>query len=265
MTDSTETPAIDAFVAALRDPSTEHADAARTRVATDAQVMGPFGGGSGIAAFDALLEHPLVSRLVANAEWSAPVRDGDVVTVTAAAPPAAGVGGFRFGLHLDDQGRIDRIEQDLLPAAPSEPAPIALSDAHATLLAEALANGTPMIVAYVDADRAPHLSFRATVQVVGPDRLGMWIRDPQGGLVRALATNPHLSCFYTDRAKGVTLQFSGRAAVDPDAAMRDRIYDGSPEPERNMDWRKRGVAVVVELDHVEGRDGSGRVLMARAR
>jgi hypothetical protein len=138
-----------------------------------------------------------------------------------------------------------------------------LTDAHAELLSGALANGTPMIVAYVDADGRPHLSFRATVQVFGPDRLGMWIRDPAGGLARALATNPHLSCFYSDRAKGVTLQFSGRGHIDDTDAVRNAVYDGSPEAERNMDWRKRGVAVVVDLDQVDGRDSAGRVEMAR--
>ena len=34
--------------------------------------------------------------------------------------------------------------------------------------------------------------------------------------------------------------------------MRDRTYDESPRAERDMDWRKEGVAVVVDLDRVEG-------------
>ena len=55
-----------------------------------------------------------------------------------------------------------------------------------------------MIVAYVDADGVPHVSPRGTVQVWSPDQLAMWIRDPNGGLLRAIASNPHLSCFYRD-------------------------------------------------------------------
>jgi hypothetical protein len=42
------------------------------------------------------------------------------------------------------------------------------------------------------------------------------------------------------------------------------VYDGSPTLEQNMDWRKRGNAVVVDLDRVEGRDAAGPVFMARA-
>jgi hypothetical protein len=61
----------------------------------------------------------------------------------------------------------------------------------------------------------------------------------------------------------VTLQFLGRGRVEADEAIRNRTYDESPRVERDMDWRRRGVAVVIELDRVEGRDANGRVLMAR--
>jgi hypothetical protein len=256
-------PAVDAVAAALRDPSPETRAAAHAALADHARVFGPFGQGFGVAAFDALLDHPRVGRLLAGAQWSEAAPDGEIVVLTAAAPPGAGIGGFRFGFHVDGHDQVDRIEQDLLPAPPSAPGPIALTDAHVELLAGALANGTPMIVAYVDAGGRPHLSLRATVQVIGVDRLAMWIRDPAGGLARGIATNPQLSCFYTDRPNGVTLEFTGRGHVDDTDAVRDQVYDTSPEAERNMDWRKRGVAVVMDLDRVEGRDTTGRVLMAR--
>jgi len=119
-------------------------------------------------------------------------------------------------------------------------------------------------VGYVDAGGRPQLSYRATVQVLDPGRLSMWVREPEGGLVRALATNPNLACFYSDRAAGITLQFYGRAHVESDDAIRAQTYDRSAKPERDMDWRRRGVAVVIDVDRVEGRDSGGRVLMAEA-
>jgi hypothetical protein len=252
-----------AFTAAVRQPSPETRASAHAQLDRDVEVRGPFGQGAGVGAFDAMLEHPVVARLLGGADWADPALDGDVIVLTATAPPAAAVGGMRFGLHLDAEQKIDRIEQDLLPAPPLDPQPIALTDAQVALLTEALTNGTPMIVSYVDATGAPRLSYRATVQALGTDRLGMWIRDPNGGLVRALATNPHLACFYSDRAAGVTLQFSGRGHVDDDEGVRDAVYDGSPRAERDIDWRKAGVVVVVDLDRVEGRDAGGRVLMVR--
>ncbi len=260
----TSSTVVDAFVGALREPSAESREALHAALADGVEVFASFGVGSGPAAVDALLDHPLVQRLLGAGTWSEPADEGDLVAVSVTAPPAAAVGGFRFAVHVDAQRRIDRIEQDLIPAPPLTPAPIVFTDAHAELLAGALANGTPVVVGYVDADGVPHLSYRATAQVIGPDRLGMWIREPGGGLVRALATNPHLSFFYGDRAAGVTLQFYGRGRIDDDPAVRDAVYDASPAPERNMDWRKGGVAVVVDVDKVEGRDSSGRVLMTRA-
>ncbi|MFI5053148.1 MAG: hypothetical protein ACHQDE_02205, partial [Acidimicrobiia bacterium] len=116
--------AVQAFLAAVREPGAETHSAARAQVTAAVRVFGPFGQGSGGAAFDAMLEHPLVARLLTGAEWSEPELDGDVVRVTATAKPGAGVGGFRFGLHLDEQDQIDRIEQDLLPAPPLERQPI---------------------------------------------------------------------------------------------------------------------------------------------
>ena len=85
----------------------------------------PSVAGPGATAFDVVLDHPLVSRLLGGSEWSDPT-DGQNVTFIATAPPGAAVGGFRFGLHLDADDRIDRIEQDLLPPPPLEPEPVVL-------------------------------------------------------------------------------------------------------------------------------------------
>ena len=141
---------------------------------------------------------------------------------------------------------------------------MALTDAHAALFTDALTNGTPPIVGYVAADGVPKLSYRATVQVLDEQRLAMWIREPGAAWCGPSPTNPHVSVFYSDRAHGVTLQFVGRAHVDDTDAVRAAVYDASPKAERDMDWRRRGVAVVVDVDRVEGRDATGVVLMAAA-
>jgi hypothetical protein len=253
--------AVELFLSALQEPSADNRAAAHRELTPDVELFGPFGVGRGADTVDALFEHPIVARLAAQSQWAAPQVDGDTVSVTATAPPPASVGGLHFMFHLDAHERIDRIEQDLLPATPLDPRPLELTDTHAELLAGALAAGKPVIVGYVDSGGRPHLSYRATVQALGTDRLGMWIRDPHGGLVSALATNPHLACFYSDRSSGVTLQFYGSGRVEPTEAIRDAIYEGSPQPERDMDWRKHGVAVVIDLERVEGRDTGGRVLM----
>lgn len=262
MTDTTP-PAVDAFVTALRDPTDEHRADAQALLADAVEVFSPFGVGSGAEAGAAALANPRVLGLLQGADWSTPEGEDGLVAVTATAAPGAPVGGFKFAFGLDGDGRIDRIEQDLLPGGTRTPGPLALTDAQAELLANALTNGTTPIVAYVDPEGVPHQSYRATVQVLDEQRLAIWIRDPAGGLLRALPVNPNVSVFYADRANGITLIFGGRARADDTDEVRTKVFDASPKPERDMDWRRRGVAVVVDVDRVEGRDSSGAVLMAR--
>ena len=113
--------AVEAFVAALVAPSAETREALHARLAGAVEVFAGFGVGTGPGVVDHLVDHPLVARLAGGADWSDPVVDGDLVVVDAVAPPAALVGGLRFGLHVDPDGRIDRLEQDIIPAAPASP------------------------------------------------------------------------------------------------------------------------------------------------
>jgi len=127
----------------------------------------------------------------------------------------------------------------------------------------ALANGTPMVVAYVDADGAPHLSLRGSTQSHGETQLALWIRDPAGGLLHAIPEHPTLALFYRDASRGRTYQFTGRAHVDDDPATRAAVHADQPEVERNLDPYQRGVAVIVDLDRVEGTGPAGRFRLER--
>ena len=138
-----------------------------------------------------------------------------------------------------------------------------LTDAIIEAVNGALLNRTPVMVAYVDGSGRPHLSLRGSVQVFGPEQLAIWVRNPGGGLLSAIPSNPHLSLLYWDPAKRTMYQFHGRARVDGSADVRDHVYANTAEPERNLDPERGGVAVVVDLDRVEGRDATGPVLMER--
>ena len=200
-----------------------------------------------------------------QATWSPPTvgDDGTRVEMRATVPAALPVGGFDVTLQFDGDGQVQEIHQQMLPPAPLEPTPLALGDDVRDLLAGALSNRTPTIVAYVAPDGRPHVSLRATTQLLGPDRIGMWIRDPSGGLLAGIAANPNLTIWYRDPEARTNYQFYGRARRDDDERVRAEVFDHSPEPEQNMDPSRRGVAVVVDLDRVEGSGPSGRVLMVR--
>ena len=145
----------------------------------------------------------------------------------------------------------------------SAPGPVALTDEIRDAVNHAFANGTPIVVAYVDERGQPRLSFRGSTQVFGDDQLAIWVRNPEGGLVRALAVNPRVSLLYRSADPRRLLTFEGRAHADNAEATRTAVYERAPEPERKADPERKGVPVIVDLDRVAGFTPAGRVLMQR--
>ena len=252
--------ALEAYEAALVEPSASNLDALRAALDADVVVLGPVGPGRGIDGVRDALEHPRRPGFLALATFSAPTFDGDEADVEVVLPAGGPLAGL--GLHVAfAEGRIVRVEQVLRMAPPPEPTPLALSDELRAIVDGALANGTPLTVAYVDADGAPHLSPRGSTSAHSPTQLAMWVRDPAGGLLAAIGSNPHVALLYRDPATGASFQFAGRARDDADDAVRDEVYGRAPAPERNLDARRLGRAVVIDLDRVEGTGPTGRVRM----
>ena len=128
---------------------------------------------------------------------------------------------------------------------------IALTDEIRGHVNGALTTGHPMIVATVDPDGQPKLSFRGSIQVFSDHQLGFWARNAEGTTLASIAANPRVALMFRNPEGPVILQFYGRARVAA-GAERDRVYDLSPEYERKQDPERKGVAVVVDLDKVEG-------------
>jgi hypothetical protein len=115
----------------------------------------------------------------------------------------------------------------------------------------ALMGGHPMIMASVDADGRPKLSFRGSIQVFSADQLGFWARNAEGTTAGAIRANPHVALMFRNPAGPVILQFYGQARV-AEGAERDRVFDLAPEIERKADPEKKGLGMIVDLDRVEG-------------
>jgi len=251
------------WAAALSEPTEEHKDALGAVLADAVVSATPLGVSEGSADVLAGFGRSPLADALATATWSDPVEDGGGVAMTATFAPGAPVGGLTLRFGFDDAGRIARADTALVPAPPPEPVRVKMTDAMRGAVNGALLNRTPVIVAYVDAGGQPHLSFRGSTQVLSDDQLAMWIRAPQGGLVSALEHNPKLALFYRDPETRTAYQFHGRGHVAADPATADTVYANAPEPERNLDSQRHGVAVVVDVDRVEGRDANGPVLMTR--
>lgn len=149
-----------------------------------------------------------------------------------------------------------------MPDTPSQG--LVLSEEITTAVNNALADGKPILMAYVADDGQPHLSFRGSVHVHSPESLAVWARNPEGGLPNAVGRNPRVTLMYRDAQSRTSYTFYGRATVTTDEATRRRVYDESAEPERNADPDRKGIAIVVDLDRVDGFKPPDRFTMRRA-
>jgi predicted pyridoxine 5'-phosphate oxidase superfamily flavin-nucleotide-binding protein len=144
-----------------------------------------------------------------------------------------------------------------------EKAPVLIDDTMSATVNGAFENERPVVVAYVDGNGQPHLSFRGSVQVFSEDQLALWIREREGGLVRAIEHNPRLTMMYRDSSTKTTYLFYGRAKREDEPATSKLIYDNTPKGERDRDPEMAGVAVVVDIDAIQGGPPDRRVNMAR--
>lgn len=144
------------------------------------------------------------------------------------------------------------------------PAGIALSELVTQRINNALADGKPVAVTYVDPEGRPHLSLRGSVQVYSPDQLAIWVRKREG-LAASIEKNPNMAFLYRDNAERTSYMFGGQARIDDDPAVRDAVFEHSPEPERNHDPDRKGIAVIIDLDWASGFTvGGDRFEMHRA-
>jgi len=128
---------------------------------------------------------------------------------------------------------------------------ITLDDELKGIINTALSERTPMVLASVDAEGKPRLTFRGSVQTFSDDQVGFWARNPVGGTTDNIAANPQISMIMRNPDTRVVLQIMGRARR-VEGADRDRVYANAPEIEQRGDPDKKGAGVVVDLDRVEG-------------
>ena len=128
---------------------------------------------------------------------------------------------------------------------------ITLDDEIKGLINGALTTASPMVLASVDAQGRPRLTFRGSIQAFSDDQVGFWARNAEGSTMENIAANPQVAMMYRNAQTRQLLQLSGRAHM-AEGAERDRVYENAPEIERNADPERKGVGVVVDLDRVEG-------------
>jgi hypothetical protein len=123
----------------------------------------------------------------------------------------------------------------------------------------------PIVVSYVDESGAPQLSFRGSTQAYSDTQLAIWVRNPEGRILESIAKNPAMGLIYgsfepTNRAFMI---FRGRARVDSSESVRGQIYEHAHAFERGQDKDRKGIALIIDLDSVDGFFGGAQLKMRR--
>jgi hypothetical protein len=129
----------------------------------------------------------------------------------------------------------------------------------------AMENGRAVSIAYVDENGEPRISYRGSTQAYSDTQLAIWVRNPEGGIAGATRTNPWVALIYGNfnpKERGFMV-FRGRARVATDEAARRKVYEQSPEGERNFDRERKGVALIIDLESVDGFFGGAFLKMRR--
>jgi hypothetical protein len=172
------------------------------------------------------------------------------------------VSSISLTFFFDDQDHIVRVEQvnkGGQPAAVTDRIPEFVKG----IVNSALANNTPLIVAYTDEKGAPNLSIRGSTQVYSDTQLSIWVRHANGGMANALKKNPQMALMYRDPPARTNLTFEGRAHFESDEAVRNRVFDLAPEVEQKHDPGRIGAALLIDVTRLMGQTPRGGVRMVR--
>lgn len=195
-------------------------------------------------------------RVYRTMTWAAPLPDNEALQVRGELPAGGRLGGLILTVHFDGD-LISIIQQQNLPGTPMPASDLKLPDTLKELVGGALANRTPMLVAYGDEDGQPVLSFRGSTQAFSDDQLAIWVRNASGSFIASIQANPKVALMYRDEDKKATYQFQGRAHIATDETSRDAVYQTMAQVERDHDFARTGVAVIIDLDSVQGFAGLG--------
>lgn len=229
--------------------------AARADLLADEVVFQTLGKISGREAVLKRVTADDTGRVYREVTWSPPEPEGDTVKITGKMPPGAP----SAGIHIVFAFAGDRIsairQQPLFGGTPTPATSVKLTDELKKLVDNALATRHPMILAYGGPDGQPILSFRGSTQSFSDDQLAIWVRNSDGLFLDSIGANPKVALMYRDEETKATYQFQGRAKVSTDEEARRRIYEQMAEAERNHDYARTGIALIIDLDRVEGWSG----------
>ena len=179
-------------------------------------------------------------------QWSYPTPDHDRLIVTGRFPdlgstPAQVILRFTF----DADGRLVEVHQETTrePQVAVDHIPEQVRSA----VNGALANGTPMVLAYVNSLGQPVQTIRGSVQVYSPVEICAWLRHDAGDTVNSIRANANVSLMYRDSRTRTTISFEGQARFTTTDEERARVYELAPETEQMHVPDRSGIGLIVDV------------------
>src|SRR4051812_2595208 len=261
---STKTYAVRAYVKAFCGEGQAASDAAEQYLADDVDLVSPplhVYGRPGI--MERISGHWPNMGMFAAGTWAEPVENGNVVSVHADMPPNMPAKAVDITFTFNDAGKIQHVETRQERGSPPPPAELKLTDEVKKLVNDSLDDDCPMVVGYMGEDGQPQLSLRGSMRAISDTQLAFWVRNPNGGIVKALAYNPRISILYRDTPNRVNMNFQGIGRVETDDKIRNAVFESMPQIERDHDEPRKGACMVVDLESVNGATFAGPVRMQK--
>ena len=127
---------------------------------------------------------------------------------------------------------------------------IKMTDEMRDLIDNAIANGTPCILATASKAGEPHMSFRGSVMVFDDTSLALWDRVKRQSL-QHITENPQVCVLFRHPQKRIIWQFVGEATVHHSGPVRDQVMARVVQPELDRDPERQES---VRLTHAEAGD-----------
>src|SRR5262245_39986846 len=149
-------------------------------------------------------------------------------------------------------------------SAPPVLTELKLSDEMKKAVNTAFERKKPIVISYIE-NGAPKLSFRGSTQAYSDTALAIWVRMPDGPILDGVKKNPAVALIYGDfRTDGRDFMiFRGKARIDKSEPARKRVFEAAHVYEQGQDKDRKGNAMIIELDSVEGFFGGALLKMKR--
>jgi uncharacterized protein len=137
---------------------------------------------------------------------------------------------------------------------------IALTDQMREMIDNALANGSPCILATAAADGEPDIGYKGSMMVFDNESLAYWERTRRQHL-KNVQDNPKVVVLFRDPKTRVNFRFHGVATVHQDGSIREQVMSRTVKDELDKDPERKGAAVVIRVNKVTNL--AGQVLQSR--